>query len=70
MISKKPQYYDWQQKTAINNSSEQLRDDMIFYIRDVINYDLKLLKNFWYVIIPYHNTSDDLFRSMILNLGI
>jgi len=47
MISKEPQYYDWQQNTAINNSSEQLRDDMIFYIRDVISYDLKLLKNFW-----------------------
>jgi hypothetical protein len=50
MISKEPQYYDWQQNTAINNSSEQLRDDIILYIRYVI---------------PNHNTSDDVFRSMI-----
>ena len=50
MISKEPQYYDWQQNTAINNSSEQLRDDITLYIRHVI---------------PNHNTSDDVFRSMI-----
>lgn len=33
-------------KTTVNNPSKQLRDDMMFYIKDVISYNLQAIEKF------------------------